>query len=70
MGDPMSHKTVYWFKAKRYGYGWGLPGSWQGWAFFVPWLILCMLTVRELAGSRLRVPIDDMRSAASRVVFQ
>ncbi len=27
----------YWFKAKRYGWGWGLPSSWQGWTFFVPW---------------------------------
>ena len=45
----MSHKTVYWFKAKRNGYGWGLPGSWQGWLFFVPWLLLCIGTVRELA---------------------
>ena len=21
----------YWFYAKRYGYGWGLPASWEGW---------------------------------------
>ena len=21
----------YWFPAKRYGWGWGLPGTWQGW---------------------------------------
>jgi len=30
----------YWFKAKRYGWGWGLPSSWQGWAFFIPWLLI------------------------------
>jgi len=22
----------YWFPAKRYGWGWGLPRVWQGWA--------------------------------------
>lgn len=22
----------YWFPAKRYGYGWGIPVRWQGWA--------------------------------------
>lgn len=22
----------YWFLAKRYGWGWGLPGAWEGWA--------------------------------------
>jgi hypothetical protein len=21
----------YWFRAKRYGWGWGLPTAWQGW---------------------------------------
>ena len=21
----------YWFRAKRYGWGWGLPVAWQGW---------------------------------------
>ena len=21
----------YWFPAKRYGWGWGLPRRWQGW---------------------------------------
>lgn len=21
----------YWFPAKRYGWGWGIPGTWQGW---------------------------------------
>src|SRR5438128_720355 len=29
---------MYWFPAKRYGWGWGWPSSWQGWvvlaAFF------------------------------------
>jgi len=24
----------YWFPAKRYGYGWGLPLCWQGWIVF------------------------------------
>jgi hypothetical protein len=22
---------MYWFHAKRYGWGWGWPSSWQGW---------------------------------------
>ena len=21
----------YWFPAKRYGWGWGIPAAWQGW---------------------------------------
>jgi len=29
----------YWFRAKRYGWGWGLPATWQGWVVFVLWLV-------------------------------
>jgi len=32
----------YWFRAKRYGWGWGLPLTWEGWlvlAVFVGLLI-------------------------------
>jgi hypothetical protein len=25
----------YWFPAKRYGWGWGFPSAWQGWAVFI-----------------------------------
>ena len=24
----------YWFPAKTYGWGWGLPQTWQGWMVF------------------------------------
>jgi hypothetical protein len=27
----MPDEQKYWFPAKRYGWGWGLPCSWQGW---------------------------------------
>ena len=27
----------YWFRAKRYGWGWGLPTSWQGWVVMLVW---------------------------------
>ena len=30
----------YWFPAKRYGWGWGLPITWQGWAIFAAFLVL------------------------------
>jgi hypothetical protein len=28
----------YWFPAKRYGWGWGLPITWQGWLVFISFL--------------------------------
>ena len=37
-----------WFRAKRYGWGWGLPITWQGWAFFISWLFTFILSVRHL----------------------
>ncbi len=27
----MEREQRYWFPAKRYGWGWGLPVAWQGW---------------------------------------
>ena len=29
-----------WFRAKRYGYGAGLPISWQGWAVTIGFVVL------------------------------
>jgi len=28
----MPQEQNYWFPAKRYGWGWGIPVTWQGWA--------------------------------------
>ena len=30
----------YWFPAKTYGWGWGLPITWQGWLVFLAALAL------------------------------
>ena len=30
----MSDKKEYWFAAKTYGWGWGLPKVWQGWLVY------------------------------------
>lgn len=29
----MSRKK-YWFRARKYGWGWGLPDMWQGWVAY------------------------------------
>jgi hypothetical protein len=31
----MSSERRYWFPAKRYGWGWGPPTTWQGWIVVV-----------------------------------
>ncbi len=30
----MNESTSFWFPAKKYGWGWGLPTVWQGWVVF------------------------------------
>ena len=36
--DPLVERPKYWFAAKRYGWGWGLPLCWQGWVVMGVWL--------------------------------
>lgn len=31
-------KQPYWFPAKRFGWGWGLPQTWQGWIVMMVWV--------------------------------
>ena len=30
----------YWFPAKRYGWGWGPPSTWQGWVVLLVWMAI------------------------------
>jgi hypothetical protein len=34
MDDP----SRYWFPAKRVGWGWGPPRTWQGWTVLLVWI--------------------------------
>jgi hypothetical protein len=36
----MSPESEYWFRAKKYGWGWGLPVKWQGWAVLIAFFAL------------------------------
>jgi hypothetical protein len=46
----MSAEQNYWFPAKRYGWGWGLPIVWQGWA------VLGVFSVLMVVGSLVLLP--------------
>lgn len=46
----MEPQTKYWFRAKRFGWGWGLPLTWQG------WLVLAIFLVMVAAGATLIQP--------------
>lgn len=36
----MSIEKKYWFPAKLYGWGWGLPSVWQGWSVLGAFAVL------------------------------
>lgn len=36
----MSIEPRYWFPAKRCGWGWGLPQTWQGWVVVALWFVV------------------------------
>lgn len=39
----MNSQKKYWFPARRYGWGWGIPNCWQGWAVFAAYAVLLAL---------------------------
>lgn len=45
----MDQSNRYWFPAKRYGWGWGPPCTWQGWVVLGVWLIALFVGVRHLS---------------------
>jgi len=43
MGKP-------WFRVKRYGFGAGLPCSWEGWALLIGFLVIVISSAIVLVG--------------------
>ena len=41
----MAAQTKFWFPAKKYGWGWGLPVAWQGWVVLVAFVLLLIAGV-------------------------
>jgi len=40
MSTKSSEAPQFWFPAKRYGWGWGMPTVWQGWAVLAAFFVL------------------------------
>ena len=38
-GLNMEDREKYWFPAKRFGWGWGPPSTWQGWAVLAGYIV-------------------------------
>ena len=48
----MPEPPKYWFPAKRYGWGWGPPTAWQGWAVLLVFFALVLGGAFALLPSR------------------
>ncbi|MGC3981337.1 MAG: hypothetical protein QM808_08770 [Steroidobacteraceae bacterium] len=44
-----NEKQPLWFPAKRYGWGWGAPIRWQGWAVLLAFLVLVRVGIKWFA---------------------
>jgi hypothetical protein len=40
----------YWFRKKRFGWGWAGPNNLRGWIFILTWIALMTFGVRTLRG--------------------
>jgi hypothetical protein len=52
----MPRRDEYWFEAKRYGIGWTLPVTWQGWLVVLAYIALSAVGLVGLSGSAYRLP--------------
>lgn len=55
----------YWFPAKRYGWGWGLPTAWQGWVVYVLYAVSIALLIWRVPPKSHPVPFIGLLVAAS-----
>ena len=52
----MAQEKKPWFPAKKYGYGWGLPNTWQGWCVLILYFVLCLVGVKWLTNPLYLLP--------------
>lgn len=58
-----------WFAAKRWGYGAGLPISWQGWAVSIAFILITIVLVSTLGDDPLGVVASIILPTAAFVVI-
>ena len=48
-------KKKIWFPAKKYGFGWGFPVTWQGWAVLLSYILLIIIGIKNVTGSASQI---------------
>lgn len=54
-GVCMEATPRYWFPAKRYGWGWGVPQTWQGWLVLISYLVVVLAPAMLFEGGAVGV---------------
>lgn len=47
----------YWFPAKRYGWGWGFPRTWEGWTVILAFTAVVLIVAIAGGGAVWRMPV-------------
>lgn len=62
-------KNNPWFPKKKYGVGWGLPITWQGWVILLMYILLSILGPSFFSTSSLQIPIFLLYFAILTLIF-
>jgi hypothetical protein len=46
--EQIKDTKKYWFRRKRYGWGWGLPTAWQGWVVLVVYFVAVIANFKAM----------------------
>lgn len=65
MSDAAKGKQGIWFPAKRHGWGWGLPVTWQGWLALLIYLTVLLTASRLLPPGRHALAFFAATAAAT-----
>ena len=52
-----SKKTSFWFYAKSFGWGWGLPATWQGWLVLLTYITSIIATQMQVSTLKYRLAL-------------
>jgi len=50
-------KTSFWFYAKSFGWGWGLPATWQGWLVLATYILSIIATQMLVSTPKYRLAV-------------
>lgn len=59
----------YWFPAKRYGWGWGIPRIWQGWVVLAAYVAVLVGAAHFLPPARHALAFSAVSGIATLVLL-